>query len=81
MAAEKRVYLIKKKLSLFINILVLLALLDAVVAITTFVLYGRARMQEQEGRENRFLKIHYITLFVLLLLGLVFMFFMVETSD
>ena len=81
MAAEKWVCLIKKKLSLFINILVLLAVLDAVVAITTFVLYGRARMQEQEEKEKRFLKIHYITLFMLLLLGLVFMFFMVENAD
>ena len=80
MAAEKRLYLIKKNLSLSVNLFALLALLDAAVAITTFVLYGRARMQEQDEKEKRYLQIHYASLFILLLLGIIFMFFMVETS-
>ena len=80
MAAEKRLYLIKKNLSLSVNLFVLLALLDAAVAITTFIMYGRSRMQEQEQKEKQYLQIHYASLFILLLLGIIFMFFMVETS-
>ena len=53
MAAEKRLYLIKKNLSLFVNLLILIAAVDAVLAIITFVLYGRARMQEQEQKEKQ----------------------------
>ncbi len=81
MAAEKRVHLIKKNLNLSVSLFALLAILDAAVAITTFVLYGRARMQEQEQKEKQYLQIHYASLFILLLLGIVFMFYMVETSN
>jgi hypothetical protein len=80
MVAEKWVYLIKKNLSLFVNLLAPLAIIDTVIAITAFVLYGRARMREEEQKEKLFLKIHYISLFILLLIGVVFMFFMVETE-
>ena len=81
MAAEKWLYLIKKNLSLFVNLLILLAAADAVLAIITFVLYGRARMQEQQQKEKLFLRIHSICLFILMLTGIVFMFFMVEPSN
>ncbi len=81
MALEKRLFLIKKNLSLSVKLFVLLALLDAAVAIITFVLYGRARMQEQEQKEKQYLQIHYASLFMLLLLGIVYMFFMVEKSN
>jgi hypothetical protein len=65
---------------LIVNILAVLATINIIVAITTFVLYGRARMKEQEQREKYFLRIHYTALFILLVLGIVFMFFMVETE-
>lgn len=55
-----------------------LAMLAIAIAIITFVLYGRARMKEQEAREKMFLTIHYASMFVLLLLGIVYMFFMIE---
>ena len=80
MGAEKRLYLIKKNLSLIVHLLALLAIINIVIAITTFVLYGRARMREEEQKEKYFLRIHYISLFILLLLGIVFMFFMIETE-
>ena len=63
-----------------VKILALLAILNIVVAMTAFVLYGRARMKEEKQKEQSFLRIHYISLFILLLLGMVFMFFMIETE-
>jgi hypothetical protein len=81
MAAEKWLYFIKKNLSLFVNILAVPAFICLVIAIVTFVLYGRARMKEQEQKEKLFLKVHYACLFILLLLGIVYMFFMVETGN
>jgi hypothetical protein len=80
MVAEKRLYLIKKNLSLFVRILAALASADIIFAVVTFVLYGRARMKEQEQKEKFYLALHYASLFVLLLVGMVYMFFMVETS-
>ncbi|HTE09777.1 MAG TPA: hypothetical protein VK645_02390 [Chitinophagaceae bacterium] len=65
---------------MFVNILVMLAIINGIVAITSFVLYGRARMREEEQKEKQFLKLHYTCLFILLLLGIVYMFFMVETE-
>jgi type II secretory pathway pseudopilin PulG len=64
-----------------IRLLVILAILTAVTAVISFVLYGRARMQEKERQEKQYLSFHYTSLFILLLLGIVYMFFMVETSD
>ena len=80
MAVEKRLRFIKKNINLFTRLLAVFALLDAVTAIVTFVLYGRARMQEEEQKEKLYLRVHYASLFILLLLGIVFMFFMVETE-
>jgi formate hydrogenlyase subunit 3/multisubunit Na+/H+ antiporter MnhD subunit len=80
MVAEKRLYFIKKNLILFVNILAAFAITNAVIAIVAFVLYGRARMKEQEEKEKFFLSIHYACLFLLFLAGIVFMFFMVETE-
>jgi hypothetical protein len=45
-----------------------------------FVLYARARMQEKEDREKLFLTIHYAALSILVVLGIVYLFFMVETA-
>ncbi|HTL09129.1 MAG TPA: hypothetical protein VL307_12750 [Chitinophagaceae bacterium] len=61
-------------------LLAALAVIAFVCAVITFVLYGRARMKELQEKETLFLRIHYASLFFLLLLGIVFMFFMVETE-
>lgn len=63
-----------------VHILAALAIISGVIAAAAFVLYGRARMKEQEQKEKLFLRIHYTSLFILLLIGIVFMFFMVETE-
>ncbi len=78
MAAEERLHIVEKNLILLVPILSSLAIVAITIAIITFVLYGRARMKEQEAREKMFLKIHYASMFVLLLLGIVYMFFMIE---
>ena len=80
MADQKRLCFIKKNLSLFVHLLAALAILNVVVAAITFVLYGRARMNEQQQKEKLFLTIHYTSLGILFLTGIVFMFFMVETE-
>ena len=80
MVTEKRVYFIKKNLILFEAILAPVAVITILIAFVTFVMYGRARMQEQEYNEKMYLRIHYASLFLLLLLGIVYMFFMVETQ-
>jgi hypothetical protein len=65
---------------LLVHILAAVAIISGVIAVAAFVLYGRARMKEQEQKEKLFLNIHYASLFILLLIGIVFMFFMVETE-
>jgi hypothetical protein len=65
---------------LFVNILIVFAILSAVVAAVTFVLYARARMKEQEQKEKLFLSIHYTSLGILFLIGIVYMFLMIETE-
>jgi hypothetical protein len=52
-----------------------------IVGIVSFILYGRARMKEEEERERYFLRIHYAALFLVILLGIIFLFYMVETAD
>ncbi|MEO6314176.1 MAG: hypothetical protein ABIU63_06665 [Chitinophagaceae bacterium] len=66
---------------MLVSLFAIVAAITLVVAIITFILYGRARMKEQEQKEKSFLRIHYAALFVLLLLGVVYMFFMVETAS
>jgi len=79
MAAEERVYPVKKNL-IAVYILATLAVFAMIIAVVTFVMYGRARMKEQEENEKLFLRMHYTSLFILLLLGVVYMFFMIETQ-
>lgn len=64
-----------------LQLLVTVIVLNAAVAAGSFIAYGRARMQEREADEQRWLRIHYASLFVLLAIGVVYMFFMVLTSD
>jgi len=80
MAAEKRLLFIQKNISLFVNILAVLSVLCIIAAAISFVLYGRARMKEQEEQEKFYLKLHYSCLGILFAIGIVFMFFMVETA-
>ncbi len=63
-----------------LHLLIWLSILSGIVAIISFVLYGRARMQEQSSKEKFFLNLHYGSLFFLFLLGIIYMFFMVETA-
>jgi hypothetical protein len=52
-----------------------------VVAAAAFVVYARARMQGDERREKLYLKIHYTALFVVVLLGIIYLLLMVKTAD
>lgn len=63
-----------------LQLLVTVIVLNAAVAVGSFVAYGRARMQERAD-EKRWLRIHYTSLFLLLAIGLLYMFFMVLESD
>jgi hypothetical protein len=62
-------------------IIVILAITCAVVAVVGFVLYGHYRMKEDEEKEKIFMRLHYIALSVLLVLGIIYIFFMVETAN
>jgi H+/Cl- antiporter ClcA len=70
----------QKKFKLFLQLIIGLAIFTGAVAIVTFVLYAGARMKEKESKEKLFLKLHYTSLFILFLLGVIFIFFMVETE-
>lgn len=65
---------------MFQNLLISIIAASGVIGIISFVLYGRARMKEDERREQYFLRIHYVALFLVLLLGIIYMFYMVETA-
>lgn len=66
---------------MFQNLLISIIAASGVIGIISFVLYGRARMKEDERREQYFLRIHYVALFLVLLLGIVYLFYMVETAS
>lgn len=66
---------------MFQNLLISIIAGCGVIGIVSFVLYSRARMKEDEQRERYFLRIHYTALFLVLVLGIVFLFYMVETAD
>jgi cytochrome b subunit of formate dehydrogenase len=65
---------------LFVPVIIILSIACALVAVTGFVLYVRYRMKENEVKERIFLRIHYVALSILLLLGIVYLFYMVETA-
>ena len=65
---------------MFQHLLISIIAVSGVIGIVSFVLYGRARMKEDEQRERYFLRIHSIALFLVLLLGIVYLFYMVETA-
>ncbi|TAH04354.1 MAG: hypothetical protein EAZ16_05475 [Sphingobacteriales bacterium] len=54
----------------------------SITAIIFFILYARARMQEREQDEKKYLSCHYIALFALFALGILYMLYMVVyTTD
>jgi hypothetical protein len=65
---------------LFKNLLISIIGGCGVIAIITFILYARARMKEDD-REQYYLRIHYTSLFLVMLLGIIYLFYMVETAD
>ena len=66
---------------MFQNLLISIIAGCGVIGIISFILYARARMKEDEQRERYFLRIHYAALFLVLLLGIIYLFYMVETAD
>jgi hypothetical protein len=71
----------QKKSDLFLSILIALCIASDITAVISFIIYVRARMKEQERKEKLFLKIHYSSLFILFLLGMVYMFVMIEKAN
>lgn len=55
-------------------------IIDIIIGIGSFILYCRARMHENTAREKQYLRVHSIALAVLLVAGVIYMFFMVETA-
>lgn len=53
----------------------------ALIGIVSFVLYVRARMQKRERDEAFYQRIHYTSLFLLFVLGIVIMFYMGAYSE
>jgi preprotein translocase subunit YajC len=62
------------------TLLTTLIVLCGIPGIVFFFLYGRARMKENERQEKLFLKLHYTFLSIVVLLGIIWMFLMVETE-
>lgn len=53
----------------------------ALVGIVSYALYARARMKEDAANEAFYLRVHYIALFLLFILGIAVMFYLGEYSD
>lgn len=49
--------------------LILACVISAVITVTSFFLYVRARMAYREAEERRYRSIHFITLFLFVLFG------------
>ncbi len=54
---------------------------DIMVGIVSFIMYGRAHMHEKTGKEKLYLRIHSVSLLLLVVAGIIYMFFMVETHN
>jgi len=65
---------------LFQNLLISTIAVCGAIGIVFFVLYVRARMKEDGERERKFLRVHYVALTLVLLLGIIYLFYMVETA-
>ena len=66
---------------MFQNLLIAIIAVCGIIGIISFVLYARARMKGDEPREKYYLRIHYTALFAVLILGMVFLLYMVNTAD
>jgi hypothetical protein len=60
-----------KKSDLLLNIIVALAILAGLTTIVSFILYVQARMHEQEAKEKLYQSIHFKTLFLFVVLGVI----------
>jgi len=66
---------------LLLSLFIIVISACGITGIVSFILYGRARMKEDERREQLYLRIHYIALTIVFILAMIFMFYMVNTSD
>jgi hypothetical protein len=54
---------------LIFTITIATAILSALISLVTFILYVRARMHEQEKKEERYRLFHFLSLFIFVVLG------------
>jgi hypothetical protein len=57
-----------------------LIIMTGVVSASSFVLYVRARMKEDETKERSFRSIHYLSLFIFVVIGVILL-IMVSNMD
>jgi uncharacterized membrane protein len=57
------------------------AIACGLTGIISYALYARAHMKADEAAEARYLRVHYISLFLLFAVGVVVMFYMGAYSD
>lgn len=69
-----------KKSDLFFHIALAFFILTGIVSVVSFVLYVLARMHEEEQKEKRYQSIHYLSLFIFVVLG-VFILIMVSNMN
>ena len=81
MVIEKWICPIKENINSLIKLLLPIVIISGLTAAISFVLYGRARMKEQIRQEKFYLNIHYISLSILCLLGIIYMMIMVNADN
>lgn len=62
-------------------VLIGMAATCALVGLVSYIFYARAHIKEQEANEAFYLRVHYWSLFLLFMIGLVIMFYLGEYSD
>lgn len=67
MAAEQ--WLLFDPTHLMFSLYIILCIASAIVTLVSFFLYVRARMANRIAQERRYLSIHYISLFLFVLFG------------
>ena len=60
-----------KKSDLLLNIIIALAILTGLTTFASFIMYIQARMHEQETKEKLYQSIHFKTLFLFVVLGVI----------
>ena len=67
----KTIILIRKKFDLLFHLLIGLDILIGSISVVSFVLYVLARGKENEGSEKRYQNIHFISLFIFVVIGVI----------